>query len=668
MNKVKFLLFALVAVVAAACTTDPSVDGVESLEGAVAKKIVNRPTAACPGSMLIYVDEQTADALQASLGNSRTGIASLDEVAAQIDVTSIDYVTPGSKFSDEERAFGLHRWFEVRFSEDVNVEEVALKLASLGEVKRVEYNTLIESPKSKAHVVDINDIIATRASQSYFDDAMYGLQWHYRNTGNKAIFPDAMEGADINVEPAWDYTTGHRDVIVAIIDEGVDYRHPDLKDNVWVNQAEFDGAEGVDDDGNGYVDDIYGWNFVPGTNGKLTWDEKAVTGDPEDDDVGHGTHVAGTIAAVNNNGIGVVGVAGGNGTGNGVRVMSCQIFSAGRTTTIATNGDAIRYAANMGACILQCSWGYPGDYNPTSDEQYERERGYQQEAIRYFMSKNNCAALNGGAVIFAAGNDTLNTASYPGAFNEYISVSAYGPNGLPTTYTNYGPGVNIAAPGGDYYPNYSTMEWEESGLVLSTLPNEAYGYMPGTSMACPHVSGVAALVLSHALELGKTLTLDQLYSILLTSVNDIDSRLTGKYDTVFGTMNLGSYKGKMGTGMIDAFQAVMAVRGTLCVPATVGKECCLDLKQLRGDGTLSLKLLKEVEISDEVESRLGIKDVAVFGNKVYFTCEKAGSGTVTIHAVAGGDTVGGGATMGGMDISIDVAVVSRMANNSNGWL
>lgn len=204
--------------------------------------------------------------------------------------------------------------------------------------------------------------------------------------------------------------------------------------------------------------------------------------------------------------------------------------------------------------------------------------------------------------------------------------------------------------------------------MLSTLPNEAYGYMPGTSMACPHVSGVAALVLSHALELGKTLTLDQLYSILLTSVNDIDSRLTGKYDTLFGTMNLGSYKGKMGTGMIDAFQAVMAVRGTLCVPATVGKECCLDLKQLRGDGTLSLKLLKEVEISDEVESRLGIKDVAVFGNKVYFTCEKAGSGTITIHAVAGGDTVGGGATMGGMDISIDVAVVSRMANDSNGWL
>ena len=626
---------------------------------AYAKKVLNTSDNAVGGELIIYVDEATMAQIDKAGSVTRSGNSELDAIAEQLGAESVEHVFNMQLNPARLRRTGLDRWFVVRFGEDTDLEAAALKLASVDAIERVQFSNKVERPKhSKSVEVDPTTIVATRSTTAKFNDPMYDLQWHYRNTGNTQIFHTAKEGADINVEPAWELTTGRPEVIVAVVDEGVDFTHEDIAPNMWVNEAELNGVEGVDDDGNGYKDDIHGHNFV--TNGSVTCSRPG--------DSGHGTHVAGTVAAVNNNNIGVCGIAGGDGSGNGVRIMTCQIFSNKESAGTMATARAIQYATEMGACILQCSWGYPGDYNPTSDEQYERERGYQQEAIRYFMSKNNCAALNGGAVIFAAGNDTLNTASYPGAFNEYISVSAYGPNGLPTTYTNYGPGVNIAAPGGDYYPNYSTMEWEESGLVLSTLPNEAYGYMPGTSMACPHVSGVAALVLSHALELGKTLTLDQLYSILLTSVNDIDSRLTGKYDTVFGTMNLGSYKGKMGTGMIDAFQAVMAVRGTLCVPATVGKECCLDLKQLRGDGTLSLKLLKEVEISDEVESRLGIKDVAVFGNKVYFTCEKAGSGTITIHAVAGGDTVGGGATMGGMDISIDVAVVSRMANNSNGWL
>ncbi|MBR6721076.1 MAG: S8 family serine peptidase [Alistipes sp.] len=669
MNKVKFLMFALAATIAVSCVNDPTSEQHSKTDAVIANKFVNTSQSALPGSLLIYVDEESADVLGASERGTRSGVSSIDDVVATIGATALDYALNMPVVTDVDREYGFHRWFEVRFPEDANIDEVAMQFAQLKEVQRVEFNTLLVQPKPQAHVVDMDALAAaTRADAPYFNDPMLELQWHYKNTGNKKIHPEALEGADINVEPAWDYVKGNRDIIVAIVDEGVDYRHPDLKDNMWTNDKELNGAEGVDDDGNGYVDDIYGYNFVPGTNGKLTWDEKSVTGDPNDDDVGHGTHVAGTVAAVNNNGIGVAGVAGGSGNGDGVRLMSCQIFSAGRNAPLSTNADAIRYAANHGACILQCSWGYPKEYNPQNDDEYEQQRGLQQDAIRLFINTKNCAALDGGIVIFAAGNDAMACSSYPAAYNEFISVTAYAPNGLPTTYTNYGPGCNVAAPGGDYYANLSTMQWEESGLVLSTLPNNTYGYMPGTSMACPHVSGIAALVLSHALELGKTLSLSQLKTILLTSVNDIDSRLTGTYETILGKMNLNSYKGKMGTGTIDAYRAIMALRGTTCYAAEVGKEVEIDINKLVGDGNLSMKVLKSVEIPADVATRLGITDSAVFGNKLYLTCTKAGGGVITMHAVAGGDSVGGGSTMGGMDIAIELAIIARPNNDREGWL
>lgn len=132
-------------------------------------------------------------------------------------------------------------------------------------------------------------------------------------------------GADINAQDAWAITAGNPGVVVAIVDQGVKYTHPDLAANMWINTQEKNGATGADDDGNGYIDDIYGYNFV--TRGAVSWDREVWVGGENKGDSGHGTHVAGTVAAVNNNGVGVCGVAGGTGRNDGVKLMSCQIFS-----------------------------------------------------------------------------------------------------------------------------------------------------------------------------------------------------------------------------------------------------------------------------------------------------------------------------------------------------
>lgn len=149
------------------------------------------------------------------------------------------------------------------------------------------------------------------------------------------------------------------------------YTHPDLAANMWTNPKESE--NGNDDDGNGYVDDIHGYNFVE--NGPITWDKAVIGIDGSNNgDSGHGTHVAGTIAAVNNNGIGVAGVAGGSGKNDGVRLMSCQIFSGGKSAADAATARAVKYAADNGACIIQCSYGYSnasGGSNMTTDKRFK---------------------------------------------------------------------------------------------------------------------------------------------------------------------------------------------------------------------------------------------------------------------------------------------------------
>ena len=649
-----------------------------------AKKIINTSDYANAGKLILFVDEATAETWATAEVATRSGNEACDAVAAEIGAESIKPVFNMNMNREEKMALDMHRWFVVEFDKDADVEQAAQKFANINGVKRVQYDTQLQRPEVKVKPVD--EVFATRAeSEMPFNDPMLDLQWHYNNEGLKSIYKHAKAGEDINAFAAWKHTAGNNQVIVAVVDEGVKYDHEDLKDNMWVNTGEVAG-NGKDDDGNGYVDDVHGLNAVK-LNGNITWDRGGwviVDGKEKwDGDSGHGTHVAGTVAAVNNNGIGVAGVAGGSGNGDGVRIMSIQIFDGVDDTGLEKNAAGIEYAADMGASVLQNSWGYPTDPSRMNDSVYEQYYGVECTALKYFQGKNNCPAMQGGVVIFAAGNETKASADYPGAYNEFLCVTAYGPDGLPTSYTNYNTGCNVAAPGGDFaYANY---DYKYEGCVLSTLPSETidtytglpystdYGYMQGTSMACPHVSGIAALVLSYAMENGITLTNKELYDILASSVRDIDGQLTGSkpiypgYEA-YGNMNLTTYKGKMGTGKLDALMAIQNLRGAQCISATVGKECELKVANFIGNGDTKVKAYNDYVISEETMRRLGIERVEFFSTSVYFTCKNAGIGTITVKYIAGGDKVGGGATTGGKLIEKEIVIIAREANDNEGWL
>lgn len=190
-------------------------------------------------------------------------------------------------------------------------------------------------------------------------------------------------------------------------------------------------------------------------------------------------------------------------------------------------------------------------------------------------------------------------------------------------------------------------------------------------MACPHVSGVAALVLSYAVENGITLTNTQLYEIITSSVRNIDDRLSGtkpygdKSNTYY--MGLDSYKGKMGTGKLDALMAIQSVRGAVCVSAVVGKEVEIDVSSLLGDGNIKVTGYSDFVIPADTRDRLDIKGDTYFSGKVYLTCHNSGVGTITVKYIAGGNAVGGGNTTGGKLMEKEIVLVVRDVNDNGGW-
>lgn len=601
--------------------------------------------------------------------------------------------TPGKE--ELERQFGLDRWYEALLPETKSADDAVRQLAALPGVELVEYESIAQ--KDWDGTAYSGPDSATKAENPSFNDPYLSYQWHYKNTGKASISKTAKAGADVNVSDVWaNLCTGDPDIIVAVVDEGVKYSHPDLADNMWTNTGEIPG-NGIDDDNNGYIDDVHGYNFV--TKGPVSWDVVDSSGEG---DSGHGTHCAGTIAAVNNNGKGVAGIAGGSGNKDGCCIMSCQVFSGNGGGSVKIITNAVKYAADMGASIISCSFGYSVAFS--SDDNYISRQGSAEiDAIHYFEASCNNPVLDGNIAIFAAGNENHNYAHYPGAFYDIISVSAFGPDGLPAYYTNYGPGCNISAPGGEAYHRVNL--WDS--MVLSTLPSELpelgidgaynkgldYGYMQGTSMACPHVSGVVALGLSYAKKLGKHFTRDEFKRMILASVNDIDQRIGSISEKTYaygrGALAMAPYYHQMGTGAIDAWRLMMHIEGLPTLTSTLGKQQWIDLTSIFGTASTSLTYLS-VEVPAATASSLGLEKITptntekypavVDGNgyayvqfgRLYIHPTKIGSGTLTISAVGGGDHVGGGSNPpGGMTLTQTVSLIARDTDGGNGtggWL
>lgn len=568
----------------------------------------------------------------------------------------------------KKKEFGLDRWYEITPDETTSLVSLSQMLSRTPGISIIEFNDRADKER-EFEVIPLEETPTTKASNATFNDPLLSDQWHYINTGLSGIASTAVEGADINIKDVWArLTCGDPDIIVAVVDWGVKYTHPDLKDNMWVNSGEIPG-NGIDDDGNGYVDDVYGYNFAT-HSAELNW-----TGS------GHATHCAGIIAAVNNNGKGVAGIAGGTGKKDGCRIMSCQVLDdTGNSGSPSITAKAAEYAADNGASVLSCSIGY--SYSFASDNDYiQRQRSAEIDALHYFESVSNNPAINGGIVIFAAGNENHNYAHYPGAFVDIISVSAFGPDYMPAPYTNYGPGCNIAAPGGNY-------SLGAKAAILSTVPSEIYssdwGYMQGTSMACPHVSGVVALGMSYAKQLGRRIEKEDFKKMILASCDDIDQRIAKSTD-----VSMAHYYHQMGTGAIDAWRLMMKIEGTPSSTAHIGEKQWIDLTATFGTASVSLTYLN-VEVPQATVDALGLQKIQGTGNKnypstpegecyayvqfgrLYIHPTKIGSGKIAIKAVGGGDHVGGGDNPpGGMEMEQDISIIVRDVDGGNGtggWL
>jgi len=435
------------------------------------------------GSMAYYI-YPTVDAGQAGQSSVSSLESSNELISSDISGNRIYSIPESAEFSKEH--------ILVKFKEGMTSSEKKSIHSKIG-AEVLKSNKKIKVDKVKVTGGKIKEAInkylkdkrVEYAEPDYIvkallmpNDPGFSELWGLHNTGQSGGTADA----DVDAPETWDIATGE-DVIVAVIDTGVDYNHEDLSANMWLNTGEIP-DNGLDDDGNGYIDDYRGWDFSNNDN------------DPMDDHY-HGTHCAGTIAGLGNNGVGVVGV---NWT---AKIMPLKFLDAYGSGYSSDAMEAILYAQDKGVRISSNSWGG----GPYSQALYDAIESFGESGGLFVA-----AAANGGIDQVGDNNDIYPI--YPASYNNQniISVAATDRNDALASFSNYGVNtVDLAAPGVSIY---------------STILNNGYAYKSGTSMATPHVAGVAALVLSKS----PYLSVDLLKNAILSSVDPIPS-LHGKLVT-----------------------------------------------------------------------------------------------------------------------------------------
>ncbi|QCK16515.1 S8 family serine peptidase [Mangrovivirga cuniculi] len=467
------------------------------------------------GMVTIKVTEEVASQLNETLRNMsetvvQTGNPEIDKLSSEYSCQKITRLFPfNPRFDQKHRKYGLHQWFTLRIDEGASIEDVVKSYEGL---EYVEIAEPVMIPDYEEPVESLIDYSEAGTLPQGTNDPLFHLQYSFENT-------TMNDGGDVGILPTWKQNTGNKAVIVAVIDGGIEKTHPDLKQNLWVNEDEIPN-NGIDDDNNGYKDDYNGYGFGE-RKGDYTPD-------------GHGTHVGGTVGASSNNGIGVAGLAGGSGDKPGVQLMSCATFSPNGNGGFQ---ESFIYAADNGAVIAQNSWSFrtPNIYLPS----YE-------VAINYFINEagkdefgNQVGPMAGGLVMFSAGNSNTKERIFPSYLDQVIAVAATDNEDKRAGFSNYGDWVDISAPGVS---------------IASTYINNSYAYSSGTSMSCPHVSGVAALMVSAFGKQG--FTPEKVKALMYSSADNIDARNPDFVGSLgWGRLNAQKgFKASVNRGAILSFQ------------------------------------------------------------------------------------------------------------------